>query len=529
MRQKGEGIRMNYGRPNYGNPNARMPQQGPQPGFGARMPQQTGYQPTPGYPPQQTGQGYPPQQGIPGYPPQQQPQTTYVQRPPVQPQQNVPGYAPRQNVQGYPQQRQQPNFGPGYAQRQTMPPQHSQSYPPQQRGYQQGFGQQNQGYPLQQRPGYQPIPQQGQSPYQQGYQYPQGKPPQGYGYTQPVAKQKTRQPIPLGTIAMIVLCGVLPVLFVLGLVFAGMPVLKWIFVALAVVAVAFLWIKPDTVASNVRLTFTGVYGALAIVALVSALTGTPPLDKTAGTNQQSPLNQGGTVTSQQSNGSVTNPAASGQQNDWTGGNQPSVTTPAPDSGLNSQAVEQLKSFFYFWSVNNQDNMLTLCAPSWQSSVSEPTKALFSILQNRIPLEYEVEKISGTDNDTARTVSVSAMIDKRNGRDAQKYRFQVIMKKEDGTWYVDPASLESNVVETTPAVTINITPEPPPTAMEASPDTVLYYNPDGGSFYHAVAECTKSTKPKYLPFKGTFTYRDINVGDYAKLQPCPDCGAPLREY
>lgn len=486
---------MNNGRPNYGN-QPGWGQQAQQPNGYAQQSQQTGYQPRGSFQQSyQQPQGYQ-QQG--GYPPQQS----------YQPYQQQGGYQqPYQQryPQGYPQQNQQP-----------------------QQGYQQGFGQQNVGYGQYQqpRPGYQPITKQSQSPYMQGYQYPQGGQPQGYGYTQPMQRVQPKPAIRLETVAMIVLCGVLPVLFILGLVFPGMPVLKWVFVALAVLSVAALWIKP-LVASNVRLTFTGVYAALAIVALVSALTGTPPLDSAAGTNQAA--NQGGQVTSQQQGSSVTTQQqTSNALGNWTTEAPATVTTPAPNDPLNNEAVEQLKSFFYFWSVNNQDNMITLCAPSWQRSVSEPKKALFSILQNRVPLEYEVEKISGTENDTARTVTVTAQIDKQNGRDPQKYRFQVIMKKEDGTWYVDPASLESNVVETTPAVTINITAEPPPAAVEGSPDTVLYYNPDGGSYYHIDANCP-STKAKYLPFKGQFKFSQINEDKYRDLSPCVDCGAPLRVY
>ena len=488
---------MNNGRPNYGNqPGWGQQQAQPQSGY-AQQPQQTGYQPRGGF--QQSYQQ-----------PQGYQQAGYQSQQPYQPYQQQGGYQqPYQQryPQGYPQQPQQP-----------------------QQGYQQGFGQQNAGYGQYQqpRPGYQPITKQSQSPYMQGYQYPQGGQPQGYGYTQPMQRVPQRKPaIRLETVAMIVLCGVLPVLFILGLVFPGMPALKWAFVALAVLAVAALWIKP-LVASNVRLTFTGVYAALAIVALVSALTGTPPLDSAAGTSNAA--NQGGQVTSQQQGSSVTNQQSSGSNDlgNWTT-EVPATATPAPDDSLNNEAVEQLKSFFYFWSVNNQDNMITLCAPSWQRSVSEPKKSLFSILQNRVPLEYEVEKISGTENDTARTVTVTAEIDKQNGRDPQKYRFQVIMKKEDDTWYVDPASLESNVVETTAAVTINVTEEPPPSAVEGTADMVLYWNESGGgSYYHLDQNCSSANK-KYLPFDGQFTFSQINEEKYRNLSPCTECGAPLRVY
>lgn len=320
---------------------------------------------------------------------------------------------------------------------------------------------------------------------------------------------------------MVILCGVLPVLFVLGLVLSNLPVLKWVFIGLAVVAVAALWIKP-IVASNVRLTFSGVYAALAVVALVSVLTGTTPPDNTlnnpSGNNYQDPL--------------------AGQQdpNQLPSGNDgglgvfvtepPTVlTTPEPDN-LGGEAIEQLSSFFYFWSVNNQTNMLTLCAPSWQRSVETPATALFSYIANRFPLEWNFEKISGTDNDTARTVTAVATIDRQNRNAPEKYRFQVLMLKEDGIWYVDPSSLQTNEKETATPTGTNAMATQPPTPAPASDNTVLYYNPDGGSFYHLDANCT-STDKKFLPFKGSFTYQEINNSPYSDLSPCQECSAPRR--
>ena len=54
------------------------------------------------------------------------------------------------------------------------------------------------------------------------------------------------------------------------------------------------------------------------------------------------------------------------------------------------------------------------------------------------------------------------------------------------------------------------------------------SPGGGSYYHIDQNC-KSTAPKWLPFDGQFTFSQINEGDYAKLTPCAECGAPLRVY
>lgn len=473
MRRKGEGIRMNNGRPNYGNT----------PGWG----QQPQNQQPSGYAGSQPPyQNYPPRAGY------------------------QPGYQPQQPQQGYTQPQQ------GYAQPQA--------------GYQQGYtqpqGQNPYGYTRQPNGNYQQAyPSQGQQPYQGNYQayqqtYQQAFQGQnGYGYQQPQpARKSTFRP---DTLMMVILCGVLPVLFVLGLVLSNLPVLKWVFIGLAVVAVAALWIKP-IVASNVRLTFSGVYAALAVVALVSVLTGTTPPDNTlnnpGGNNYQDPL--------------------AGQQdpNQLPSGNDgglgvfvtepPTVlTTPEPDN-LGGEAIEQLSSFFYFWSVNNQTNMLTLCAPSWQRSVETPATALFSYIANRFPLEWNFEKISGTDNDTARTVTAVATIDRQNRNAPEKYRFQVLMLKEDGIWYVDPSSLQTNEKETATPTGTNAMATQPPTPAPASDNTVLYYNPDGGSFYHLDANCT-STDKKFLPFKGSFTYQEINNSPYSDLSPCQECSAPRR--
>lgn len=52
------------------------------------------------------------------------------------------------------------------------------------------------------------------------------------------------------------------------------------------------------------------------------------------------------------------------------------------------------------------------------------------------------------------------------------------------------------------------------------DTQVYYNPDGGSSYHATANC-RSVRDKYLPLTA-FSYAELDQGDYAKLSPCPYC-------
>ena len=202
-----------------------------------------------------------------------------------------------------------------------------------------------------------------------------------------------------------------------------------------------------------------------------------------------------------------------------------MPTEVEDNGLNGECGQQLTSFFYFWSVNDTENMVSLCAPSWQKSVSEPKKSLFSILANRVPVNYSFTAISGTNNDASRTITAEVEIDKRNGSSTSIYIFKVIMLNEDGAWFVDPRSLESN--ETATATATNSFATQPPTPEPATADTVLYYNPDGGSYYHSDPNCSQIAA-KYLPLKGTFRYSQVNDDEYKDLSPCNSCAAPLRE-
>ena len=56
------------------------------------------------------------------------------------------------------------------------------------------------------------------------------------------------------------------------------------------------------------------------------------------------------------------------------------------------------------------------------------------------------------------------------------------------------------------------------------NTPLYYNPKGGSYYHALANCN-DVKSTYLPLTA-FTYGELEEKPYSKLKRCPYC-QPLR--
>jgi len=57
-------------------------------------------------------------------------------------------------------------------------------------------------------------------------------------------------------------------------------------------------------------------------------------------------------------------------------------------------------------------------------------------------------------------------------------------------------------------------------------TLLYYNKEGGKYYHAFANCS-TVKEKYLPL-ASFTYSELDSAAYAGLEPCPGCAPAKRK-
>jgi len=55
-------------------------------------------------------------------------------------------------------------------------------------------------------------------------------------------------------------------------------------------------------------------------------------------------------------------------------------------------------------------------------------------------------------------------------------------------------------------------------------TKLYFNKDGGKYYHAIENCS-TVKEKYLPLS-SFTYAELDSEAYSGLEPCHGC-APVK--
>ena len=204
--------------------------------------------------------------------------------------------------------------------------------------------------------------------------------------------------------------------------------------------------------------------------------------------------------------------------------------PEQDTAERNAMLGRLVTFFSAWSSNNLDDMLPLCASDWKENCEQPRTELFVILANRTPQSLTSERVSGSPGDPVRTVTAAAMIDRNNGKSAALYRLRIVMKKEeDGLWYIDPSSLlnaEDAEREPLPVPTAEPAADIPEESENAASGMVLYYVPEGGSYYHVDQNC-KTVHPKYRPIQGHFTEDRLNDEPYSVLQPCSVCGAPER--
>lgn len=426
---------------------------------------------------------------------------------------------------------------------------YNQGYPPQQQGYNQSY---NQGY----QPQTNAYPQQGYAPYgQQGYyQQPQGYNPNGqpqyapqnqaYGMNgQPVQQQLpvTEQAYPhpaatpnqpkdprrfnwlLGVMALL-----LPVVFILALIINSMA-LRIAFLGCAGVAIILMW-AFKAFAQNARYTLTLIYAALMVVVGVALFLAMPgPESKPAGSQYDPQALFGGdrALDSQ----SATNVQQNTQANvpgsdDFTVNNLPEEVTPT------SPAEIQLNAFMSYWAESQLDSMVGLCLPSWANNLENPKSELFILLANRTPLSYVVEEVSGSDADTSRTVTLTVLIDKKSTSEPAYYQMQVLMLRINEHWYVDPNSLGGTKLASTPVpgstaeAEIPFVPTATPTPTEVpSAITMLYYNADGGVYYHADQRCS-SVDEKYLPLTA-FYFSDLNNTTFKNLLPCTKCDAPTR--
>ena len=197
-----------------------------------------------------------------------------------------------------------------------------------------------------------------------------------------------------------------------------------------------------------------------------------------------------------------------------------------DDLWNKDMADRLELFFGFWNASDIPNMLTVCSPGWKADKENPDIDLLAALGSRTPADYEIVSVSRGSSDYIRIVSIIAGIDRNDGNDPANYTLRLSITREaDGLWYIDPGSMETfeYIADSPYAGPVAEPAEEIPVTAE---NTVLYYVPEGGQYYHADQNC-KTVNEKYLPMKGTFTYAELEEEPFHSLMPCEVCGAPLR--
>ena len=106
-------------------------------------------------------------------------------------------------------------------------------------------------------------------------------------------------------------------------------------------------------------------------------------------------------------------------------------------------IERMTGFFSAWNSEDYNDMVEFCSHGWGARQENVKASLFSILQNRKPLNVTAETVSGLPEDPVRFVNVIVIMDYNNKQAPRKIRMSVEMiREDDGNWYLNPESLVS---------------------------------------------------------------------------------------
>ena len=328
----------------------------------------------------------------------------------------------------------------------------------------------------------------------------------------------------------VLLIVVLPLLFVISL-FMKSNRFYWVFVVSSLVCLGMMYLMRAFV-PNARRVLSVIHAAMIVVALFAILiSGQPAADQVTQSAQdhQSIFSDNTTASLAAMNESL---AALKQEE------------PPPNTGTASLAQQKLEQFMNAWGNKDYATMVSLSAPNWVNQYETQRDAetgIFHLSAIRIPVSYQIMGVSGNDADQTRTITMQAAINKSDGKEPLLYNFQILMIRSNNEWYVDPNSISSSQVVQQAASQAqqnqqaqNQTQVQAPAAGGVSTpnigaarsDTILYYNQDGGEYYHLNPNCS-SIGARYRPLTAMFYYRDVSSETFKNLKPCPHCKAPAR--
>ena len=222
-------------------------------------------------------------------------------------------------------------------------------------------------------------------------------------------------------------------------------------------------------------------------------------------------------------------------------------TESPMTGVLAAAESVMKSYMQCWQQENWESMVQYVTPTWRSAQTNPQLQLYWNHGGIWTLNnWTMTAQNAQLNADSITFSILADLSKSTTGTKITKRYEgIVIKDENGTWYVDPDSMRTGMevketasdvgaanaaaVAEDSALASQVTVSNSDTTAQTSsvnPNMTLWYNSKGGTFYHLKQKCESIGKEYYDSMK-SFTYGELNDSAYAKLKPCKTCDAPAR--
>lgn len=222
-------------------------------------------------------------------------------------------------------------------------------------------------------------------------------------------------------------------------------------------------------------------------------------------------------------------------------------TESPMTGVLAAAESVMKSYMQCWQQENWESMVQYVNPTWRSAQTNPQLQLYWNHGGIWTLNnWTMTAQNAQLNADSITFSILADLSKSTTGTKITKRYEgIVIKDENGTWYVDPDSMRTGVEVKETASDVGaanaaavaedsaladqvVVSNSDTTAQTSSvnPNMTLWYNAKGGTFYHLKQKCESIGKEYYDSMK-SFTYGELNDSAYAKLKPCKTCDAPAR--
>ena len=337
----------------------------------------------------------------------------------------------------------------------------------------------------------------------------------------PVVLEQEAEHVRRYRLLQLIMLVLLPIGFIVTLVVGGLP-LSLGYIGVSLLFVLLMWVLK-AFAQSARSKLTLLYVLAAAVVVAKLIVSTPGsvtqrvvsrVDSSAIFNSESALD---TPSLSEISSSAAEPTEAPQ------------ATEIPVSA----AQMRLEEFMSYWSLGDQASMVGMCSPSWVDEQDNPRGELWRMIGMVNPTSYIVERVDGSNTDTSRAILIVANIANKDGTTTMK-RYQIMMVRSNDTWYVNPISLNSIGTVTSDddqpftqisSIITDASPSPTP-APTVNPSLILYYNPDGGKYYHVDPYCPSVGKQNQ-PLQGQFLFSELDEAKYRTLTRCRKCKAPER--